>query len=279
MKYFKAVIFSAVFFVILQCGTASADSFDNLQAALISGKYTLRYENITPPARQNSLKERAHVFNGKMYTADSYMMHNTVKGVISSNGTDRYIETSAIQSSGLIYSSCSLKHNDEIFYFTRLEEKGKIEYIGKVDQKSQKDKSAVSSKISAVKFRRSVFLGNPNNFSDDVAVSKVLNALLPNSEKSSSALIFRKVKSGVLPHGLEYTDLMAVNPPSGVIFDAIRYYFQDGQIVKIATGQYFGSGENLDGTRTIIKVTEFKTSAEDKLLQLPKELKIQKSKD
>ena len=157
MKYFKAVIFSAVFFVILQCGTASADSFDNLQAALISGKYTLRYENITPPARQNSLKERAHVFNGKMYTADSYMMYNAVNGVISEDGVNRYIETSARQTSGLLYVSCSLKKGDEIFYFTRLEEKGKVKYIGKVNQKNQKDKSALVGKVSAIKFRRSYF--------------------------------------------------------------------------------------------------------------------------
>ena len=279
MKNFKTVIFSAIFFSVIQFGIASADSFDNLQAALVSGRYTIYYENITPPSRQAALKERSHVFNNKMYTADSYMMYNTVKGIISSDGTNRYIETSSVQNTGLVYASCSLKRNDEIFYFTRLEDKKKVKYLGKVDQKNQKDKAAVPGKVSAVKFRRSLFLVNPNNLSDDGAVSKVLNALLPDTEKNSTALIYKKFTTGMLANGLEYTDLLAVNPPKGVVFDAIRYYFQDGKLVKISAGQYFGSDGNLDGIRTIIKVTEFKTSAENKLLQLPKDLKIKKSKD
>ena len=58
-----------------------------------------------------------------------------------------------------------------------------------------------------------------------------------------------------------------------MIFDAIRYYFENGKLVKISAGQYFGSGADLDGIRTIIKVTDFQDSADRKLFQLPKELK------
>ena len=195
MKNFKTVILAAIFFVILQIGTASADSFDNLQAALTSGQYTIRYENITPPTRAAALKERAHIFNGKMYTADSFMMYNTVKGVISSDGVNRYVETSAVQNSGLIYASCSLKRNDEIFYFTRLEEKGKVKYLGKVEQNNQKAKAALAGKVSAIKYNRTLFLESPTNLSDDAAVSKVLNAVLPNSEKSAGAITYRKMVS------------------------------------------------------------------------------------
>ena len=96
---------------------------------------------------------------------------------------------------------------------------------------------------------------------------------MPNSQKGEGAISYKKIKTGTLSNGLEYTDLKAVNPPPGVIFDVIRYYFQGGQLVKIATGQYFGTGDNLDGRRTIIKVTEFKTTAEKNLFNLPKELK------
>ena len=279
MKNFKTVILAAIFFVILQIGTASADSFDNLQAVLVSDKYTIRYENITPPARQATLKERTHIFDGKMYNADSFMMYKNVTGVISSDGVNRYVETAAVQNTGLLYASCSLRRGDEIFYFTRLEEKGKVKYIGKVEPKNQKDKAAVEGKVSAMKFNRSLSLENPTNLSDDAAVSKVLNAVLPNSEKSAGAITYRKIKTGTLKNGLEYTDLKAVNPPQGVIFDAIRYYFENGKLVKISAGQYFGVGADLDGIRTIIKVTDFQDSADRKLLQLPKELKDSTKRD
>ncbi len=262
MKNFKTVIWAAIFFVILQFGTASADSFDNLQAALVSGQYTIRYENITPPAQQATMKNRTRIFNGTMMNANDYLMYTKVSGVISGDGVNQYIETSSHPNGDFLYASCSLQRGNEIFRFTRLEQKGKVQYIGEKGKKGQ---------VTAEPFYKTIVASY--SFGDNSDVTKVLNAILPNSEKAEGATIYRKVKSGFLRNGLEYADLRAVNPPAGVIFDAIRYYFQDGKLVKIAAGQYLGSGADLDGRRIIINVTDFQNSADSKLLQLPKELK------
>ena len=262
MKNFKTVILAAMLLIISQCGTAAADSFDNLQAALVSGQYTIRYENITPPAQQITMKERTRIFNGKMLNIqNNYMMYVKVSGVISGDGVNRYIETASTQDNGLNYTSCSLQRGEEIFYFTRVEQNGKIQYVGNQGK----------GKVSAIPFVNTLEISY--SFGDNADVNRVLNAILPNSEKAAGALIYKKIKTGKLQNGLEYTDLKAVNPPQGVIFDAIRCYFQDGVPVKIAAGQYFGSGADVDGKRTIINITEFRNEVDRKLLQLPKELK------
>lgn len=261
MKNLKTVILAAVFLAVLQFSTASADSFDNFQAALVSGQYTIRYENITPPSRQITMKERKAIQNGKLLGESAYMMYITVSGVISGDGVNRYVETFSTQNDGLKYATCSLQRGEEIFQFNRIEHKNKIQYVGNVGK----------GKVQAMPLQSGLMTAY--SFGDNAAVNKVLNAALPNSEKIAGAITYRKIKSGFLKNGIEYADLKAVNPPAGVIFDAIRYYFQDGKLVKIVAGQYFGSGTNLDSVRTIIKVTDFQNSADSTLLQLPKELK------
>lgn len=269
----RTVIFSTVLFaLIFQFSAVSADSMDNLIETLQSGSYTIRYENITPLSRRTSMKERAYVFDGKMFSEDSYMMHNIVSGIIASDGDNRYTETFATQTSGLIYASCELKRGAEAFYFTRLEENGKVKYIGKVEGKNHQEKDE-KGKVSAIKARRNLTNGNSVSFGDSEDVIRVMSAIIPNSGKAENALVYEKVKTGTLANGLEYFDFKVSNLPEGVIFDAIRYYFDNGTLVKIAAGQYFNIDGRLDGARTIIKIIDFQPSADSKIFQLPDGLK------
>ena len=262
MKNFKTVICLAAFLFILPFGKVSADSFDNLQAALISGKYTLRYENITPPSQKTVMKERRNIFNGQMSDPNDYLMYVKISGFITGDGKNQYIETFS-ERGNLIYSVCMLSKDNELFNFSRIEDKEK--------KKIQYTSQAGNGKVSAIPIQSG--LVTQISFGNNADLNKVLHAILPDSQKAEGAIIYKKVKSGFLKNGLEYVDLKAVNLPQGIIFDAIRYYFQDGELVKIATGQYFGFGNDLDGRRTIIKVNEFKNSAETNFLKLPAELK------
>ena len=101
----------------------------------------------------------------------------------------------------------------------------------------------------------------------------MLRALFPNEYKDDKTVIFQKVKTGYDKDGLEYSDFKAVNPGNNVFLQVIRYYFKNGQLVKIYGGQYSKERGEISGVRAIINVTEFKTTAEQNLLKLPDEIK------
>ena len=105
----------------------------------------------------------------------------------------------------------------------------------------------------------------------------MLNACLPNSRKGAGITTYTKVGEGWLDNGLNYIDYRSDGAGS---FEAIRYYFKDWTLVKIASGMYFlnSNGEIIDGKRNIIHITEFKPVAEENYLKLPEGLKVKANK-
>ena len=74
---------------------ASADALDDCRNILLSGNYSLKYENITPPPRQ-AMKEKQLLYDGKMYNLENpYTMYQPVVGIIAVSGNNRYVETNS----------------------------------------------------------------------------------------------------------------------------------------------------------------------------------------
>ena len=96
---------------------------------------------------------------------------------------------------------------------------------------------------------------------------------MPNEKKALGEKVYRKVRTGFNSEGLEYADYKATytdnNTGDGVFLDVIRYFFRDGKLVKIYAGQYSRKNGIISGTRAIINVTDFQTTADAKLLKLP----------
>ena len=272
---------------------ASADALDDCRNILLSGSYSLKYENITPPPRQ-IMKEKMRLYDGKMYNMENpYTMYQPVVGIIAVSGNNRYVETNSAMNiqnvsitkaqlqaqaynaggiGGLIakgmaglntpreaeYATCVLTKNDEQFIFTRITSNKKVEYTGKK-----------KGKVEAIKLKKGFKPGYAYNFGDD-EVTKVLNAILPNDGKTEGIITYKRVKSGTLPNGQYYVDLKAEKLPSNTIFDAIRYYFENGNLVKIEAGQYFKTDSGrLDGSRTIINIYELNSDPDQKYFKLP----------
>ena len=296
MKFFADKIKKALLtlgIVGAMTNVASADALDDCRNILMSGKYSLKYENITPPPRQ-IMKEKMMLYDGKMYNIENpYTMYQPVVGIIAVSGNNRYVETNSAMNvqniattkqqlqaqaysgaglGGLIakgisgsntprdyeYATCTLTKNDEQFIFTRITSKNKVEYSGKK-----------KGKVEAIKLKKGFKPGYAYNFGDD-EVTKVLNAILPNDGKTEGIITYKRVKSGTLPNGQYYVDLKAEKLPSNTIFDAIRYYFENGTLVKIEAGQYFKTNTGkLDGSRTIIKIYELNSEPDNKYFKLP----------
>ncbi len=291
-KIFKVAALSAGIF-LSATSSACADALDDCREILLSGTYTVKYENITPPPRE-ALHEKFMMYSGNVEPPENpYTLYKPVVGIVTASGDKRYVETNTqlvlpnmtvskatIKHSnfggisGLLdkvlspdkkdkseYSTCTLTRNDEKFVYTRITYADKVDYVGK--KKGQ---------VEAVKIKKG-FNSNPVDFGNG-DMTRVLNALLPDDGKVEDTVVYKRAASGTLPNGLYYVDMKAVNPAKNVIFDAIRYYFDDGKLVKIEAGEYYRTKSGkLDGTRTIINVKEFTSDAETKYFKLPTELK------
>ena len=141
--------------IVTMTNVASADALDDCRNILISGNFSLKYENITPPPRQ-IMKEKMRLYDGKMYNIENpYTMYQPVTGIIAVSGNNRYVETNSAMNiqnvattiqqlqaqsysaggiGGLIakgvsslntpreyeYATCTLIKNDEKFIFTKI---------------------------------------------------------------------------------------------------------------------------------------------------------------
>lgn len=272
--------------------SASADALDDCRNILLSGTYTVKYENVTPPSRE-AMHEKFAMYSGKVEPPENpYTMYKPVAGIVTTTAGNRYVETntrlvlpnvtinkaalasSAIGIGGLIakavtpdldnkseYSTCILTKNNEKFIYTRITNEKKVEYVGHK-----------KGKVEATKIKKGFKGYTPPDFGN-YEMSRVLNALLPDDGKVEGTVTYARSGSGTLSNGRYYVDLKAVNPAPNVIFDAIRYYFEGGALVKIEAGQYYKTKTGrLDGTRTIINVIEFSAEAEPKYFKLPEGL-------
>lgn len=266
--------------------SAHADALDNCSRLLQNGTYTIRYENITPPPRSAMHEKVIMIGSNDFIDTNPYTLYQPITGIATSNGTNSYIETNSVMKVPDVsitslfmpnflrkkdekppereyeYASCKLKQNDELFLFTRITDKGNVQYVGKK-----------KGKVEAVKIKKN-FAASYSIDVGDNEMNRLLDAIMPNNNKVEGTVIYQRVHSGTLADGRYYVDLKAVNPGSNAIFDAIRYYFEGNRLVKIEAGQYFTNkfGE-VDGVRTIINVHEFSASVDNKLLKLPPELK------
>lgn len=285
------VLIPALVIVLSTANIANADALDNYRNILMSGTYTVKYENITPPSRE-AMHEKFAMYSGKVEPPENpYTMYKPVVGIVTASDKNRYVETNThlllpnvtvskttIMGGGLggliakalspdikdksEYATCILTKNDEQFIFTRITNENKVEYVGK--KKGQ---------VEATKIKKGFKGYNPPDFGND-DMTRILNALLPDDAKVEGTVIYTRSGSGTLSSGLYYVDMKAVNPAPNVIFDAIRYYFDGGTLVKIEAGQYYKTKTGrLDGTRTIINVKEFSADSEPKYFKLPEGLK------
>lgn len=239
----------SVFGSVVQAG--NIDAYRNL---LAQNKYTIKYENITPPPRvTNRDKTPLYGSSGLAVDKADYLTNRQRAGIIVGNGTDKYEEIG----DGVI-AMCRLIKNNESFIFTKQQSNGAFEFFG--DKKGTV--KAVKRNILAEIFGGQSY-GDPE-------MTRVLNAMLPANAKSADAPQYQFAGAGSLGNGLNYEDYKAnVN---GTL-EAIRYYFNGTSLVKISAAScYRKQNGELDGYKCIIKINEFSSTPDMSLLKLPEGL-------
>lgn len=254
-KIFKSLAVTAVV-VATSYTSVSADSLDSYRQLLQSNNFTLKYENISPAAR-NKNGDAVYMTNRSSMdlTNLDYMTNKATKCMVVVSGEKRYEEVAINEA-----ATCRLRDADEMFVFSRVVKDGQTTYIGKK-----------KGEVSAIAVDYMSIAQNGESFGGDDATI-LLNAMLPNNNRPAGGVSYNKIGEGNLQGGLSYIDYKA---HYGSRLELIRYYFKGKEMVKIAAGFYTTnpSGEIIDGRHCVLNIEQFNGEVDRKYLRLPAELK------
>lgn len=255
-------IFAMSTLAAVNCEASNLDTYRNL---LMRKTYTIKYQEITPQARATN-KDRINLFGkSSMDTGTSDLFVNKpTQSILVCDGENKYEEigigNAYLESAGIkSVATCRLQKGKEVFNYTRYYDKDKLVYRG-----------VKKGSVSAVDFNILAQLDQGASFGT-ANMTRLLNAMLPNSVKSADMPQYTFVGSGWLNNGLNYEDYRSNN---NGLFEVVRYYFKNYALVKIASATYFTNAKGeLDGHRCIIKIDEFSPTPDTKYLTLPEGLK------
>lgn len=234
---------------------AQASELDSYREMLRSNMYTIRYENLTPAPRVTN-RDRMELFgkSGMAVDENEYFANRPKSGILVGNGKDKYEEVGDAS-----FKMCRLTKGDENFLFTKYEKNGKTEYYG-----TKKGKVEANSRNFLAELVEGQSYG-------DADMSRLLNAMLPDSEKSADMPRYAYVKGGRLANGLHYEDYQSRTQHE---MNVIRYYFDNHVLVKIAAASYYRDANGKpNGHKCIIRLTEFSARPDMTLLALPEGLR------
>ena len=253
---------------------ADASQLDAYRNILASKHFTIKYEIVTPQPRHIN-RDIVAVYEGELLSTGFYLANRQYKGIVVSDGKDRYTEvcyegqkqlssegrgTYKVQESGET-ATCVLVKGDDRFFFTRLMEKGKPAYYG--TGKKGKIESGENIKSPYESMMEEMEYGNSD-------ISPLLAGILPPNQKVAfwKTPNYQFEDSGYLDNGFSYEDYASSQDGR---FDVVRYYFLQGKLVKIASASYT---KNSDGSidrfnKCIANITEFSPVPEIVYLSLP----------
>lgn len=239
-------------FILLITPTVDAAKIDVYREMLQSGNYTIRYENLTPAPRiTNKNNIELYGKNGLAVEGNDFFLNRPLSGIITSNNENRYEEVGYAD-----FFQCRLMREGENFLFTRYKnKKDELEYFGiKKNQVEANSRNYLTELIAGESF------GDPD-------FTKMMNAIIADNNKSADMMKYKFVASGTLDSGLEFEDFCAEDE---LEISAIRYYFDDDNLTKIAFASY---GRDKDGaafgSKCIVRVLSFTNTPDETLLKLP----------
>lgn len=252
-RIFKTLLISMTLLGVGLVGEAEAYHLDAYRQMLVNNKFTLKYENITPlPRVTNKDKVNFYGSDGMAVDKAHFLTNRQFDGVIVINGTDKYEEVGHKD-----MRMCNLTKGDKAYFFTKHFDGKKTVYYGNQGKKN---------KVSAYdKGMRAVMISG-QSYADPV-MTRLLTAILPPSHKSADMPVYNYVDSGWLDNGLSYEDYRTNTDGT---MEAIRYYFNGNNLVKIAAASYYVLPDgSLDGNKAIIKIKEFSATPDEAYLNLP----------
>lgn len=283
---------------------AEASNLDTYRNLLLKKTYTIRYVNITPEERvTNKDKVTLNGYNSMQTKNISTFMYKPLEGLITSDGKRKYEQTGTDG-----FYSCRLQTEQGTYTFTKyIDKKDKAEdeddaaAIAEARRRQAVSAASAAQGVAAAGAAGagvsagsllglgvfSIFGSGKGEVSADLTnteayleqgesygsedMTRLLNAFLPDSGKSEDMMSYEYVTEGWLPNGQNYVDYKAEGDN---YFEAVRYYFDQYTLVKIASAQFTTDANGkTTARRNIIRIDQFSPTPAEEYLSLPENAK------
>lgn len=253
----KNVILGGILTALLSLGLSGnmeASQLAHYADMLAAHQCTIRYQNVTPGKRIHA-RDRVNLEWSYHMEAPAEYANQKYDGVLVLHGENRFVQVDYGD-----YADYFLTKDGKDYHYMRDGSKKKGKILGPGGGKDVRAKAHNTAKD----------LLNGESFGTE-QVSRLFTAMLPANKKPMGFPDYHFVDEGNLPSGLHYEDYRS-SDASGL--EAIRYYFKDGNLVKIASASYTRRANgDLDGQKCILNVQEFSGEPDETVLTLPKNLK------
>ena len=206
----------AILLIFMFSNNVNAAKIDTYREILLGNSYTIRYDNLTPAPRVTN-RDRVELYgkSGLAVESNDYFLNKPKSGIITCAGSNRYEEVGNED-----FYMCRLSKNGEDFFFTRYKKHGKVEYFGtKKNHVKANEKNYLAEIVEGQSY-------------GDSDMSRLLNAIIPAANKSSTQVVYHFIAEGTLENNLSYEDYRADNDG---ITEVVRYYFDGDKLVKISS--------------------------------------------
>ncbi len=275
IKFIIALLIGLMSFV----STSEATKSDVYRDAFRNKSFTLKYEIITPPVHKTNrsgVLKYGNILNPVVFTGNESIKYS---GIIVVDGNNKYVETASKKDGDEKTAAgiCKLTKNNEIFNFYWDIKKGNQRYYSNsAGLFGGKTTSVRAEDGSTVDPYRAMF--QEYNYGSPTLI-KALFVIMP-ADKIVEVPSMPKYKffgSTTLDNGLTCEDYYS---NSGDKFYVARYYFDGDKLIKIATASYTKrDGVIADYEKSVIGITEFSFTPEQKYLSLPEGLKDKTKRD
>lgn len=245
--------------------TAEASNLDTYRNLIKKGTYTIKFKDITPEERiTNRDSVRMYGKNDMDRSQATYLFYEQTSGLITCDGGIRYEELGA----GTV-RQCRLQKDDDTFVFVKDDTQKDSNGLHKIFG------GAKTNQLTPIKtnYLARLMLGESYG---SKALTRYLNAIIPDAEKSGDLPSFRYVTSGWLDNGLNYEDYCGEEDGKK---EVVRYYFNGYALCKIAALRYWRNEAGMmEGTKSIIRIDEFSPTPIAEYLELPPGVKVKVEK-
>lgn len=247
----------------LNASSVEARNTDTYRDLLLKKTYTIKFRDITPEPRiTNKDSIKMYGKNDMDRSQSTFLLYKPTSGIVTADGDNRYEELGYGD-----MKQCRLQRGEDTFVFIKREVK---QASGNITSEIFGSKKNIVAPIST-NFMAQSMLGSSYGSS---SLTRYLNALLPDDIKSADSPEFNYVTSGWLDNGLNYEDYRS---SQGDINEAVRYYFNGYNLIKIAAIRYWRNENGvMEGEKTIIRIDDFSPTPTKELLTLPPGVKEKK---
>lgn len=259
----KRTILAAILTVMFMgLQLASAGNLDKYREMLNNRNCTIKYEVIYQDERESYKNdEDLHVMKWNEKTDKSQF--KTFPGIIVLKGNSSYVEMGEYAN-----HYCEITKNGYVYPYRRYETEKGTKYLGNhgggyFGGLPNKVEGHPINALNIIRYGQ--YYGNDE-------ITEMMRVIRPETEALRPGKTYWLAGSAALSNGMTCEDYQWAGANGDV--DLIRYYFQDGNMVKIASVHYVKLADGrIKGKHYVVKINEFSNIPDESYFNLPDKLK------